>query len=629
MAGSTRQRRTGPKVSAVDLRSSSLFAGLAKPVLDELARSCGRRSLERGDVLWTVGDPADAVVVVLSGELEVWAAGPRHRLARIGPGGHVGEMGALLDEPRSATVSCARPAEVLTVPTVSFREVMTEDPAAAAHLTEVLTRRAMASARGERPTAPPVVAGVVAQGQTRGARLVAGVVAALGGELAPTSVLNVLPVDEAHTEDDDALDGVGQLSVRCDPSSPASLRAQVERILLASPAPRLLLVVFPADRLDLAAALCDTVVVLTETRDEPISIDSPAVRVLRVVNPHPRRAPVPGPINHSEPFVLRHEPALRDLPVAEAVRQVLAQPRLPSARTLGRLTRKLLGVSVGVALGGGAAFGIAHVGILQALEAAGLPVDVVAGTSMGSIIAIGHASGLSGDEMAEIADRIGNVRTTLSALDPTLGGAGLLSGRRLVSIFSPLIPISTFDELVEPCRVVAMDVETGEQVDIGTGPLDMAFRASCSIPLVFTPVKVDGRTLVDGAMINPVPVDVARQMGADIVVGLNVVPKLEPEVTSSISRVFKQANRFNPLARLGGLRDLPDLVDVLMSSLQVVQHELGTFKQLTADVAVDVPLARFTWIDFYRAGEIVAQGREAGAVAVDGLRAEMARRLEA
>jgi predicted acylesterase/phospholipase RssA len=381
-----------------------------------------------------------------------------------------------------------------------------------------------------------------------------------------------------------------------------------------------------------AGEACDAVVVVTSSVDEELPAVSGARSVHHVVNLHPRRSGAMGPCNATSPYVLRHEPASRPFagdPVGAARAIAALQPASHAARTLGRLTRKLLGVSVGIALGGGAAFGIAHVGILQALEEAGLPVDVVAGTSMGSIIAIAHAAGLSGDEMAAIAGRIGNVRTTLSVVDPTLSGAGLLNGRRLVRIFSPLLPIETFDELVTPCRVVAMDVETGERVDIGSGRLDHAFRASCSIPLVFTPVRDDeGRTLVDGGMIDPVPVDVARDMGADIVIGVNVVPKLERGVTTALSRVFKSVSRLNPLARFGGGgAGLPDLVDVLMNSLQVVEYELGEYKQLEAEVRVEVPLAEFTWIEFYRATEIIDRGREVGQVAVDGLRAELARRL--
>jgi NTE family protein len=158
-----------------------------------------------------------------------------------------------------------------------------------------------------------------------------------------------------------------------------------------------------------------------------------------------------------------------------------------------------------------------------------------------------------------------------------------------------------------------MDVETGERVDIGSGRLDEAFRASCSIPVVFKPVQVGTRTLVDGGMIDPVPTDVVRDMGADVVIAVNVVPQLRRGVSTALSRTFKRVNRLNPLSILSGTRDAPDIVDVFMNSLQTTEYELGHFKSLAADVLISVDMAEFTWIDFHRAQEIIERGREAGA----------------
>ena len=331
-------------------------------------------------------------------------------------------------------------------------------------------------------------------------------------------------------------------------------------------------------------------------------------------------------MNHCEPFVLPVEPLLEGADHAKSL-AVLSDSTLPLSRVLGRLTRKVMGTTVGIALGGGGAFGVAHVGVLRALTEAGIPIDLVGGTSMGSIIAIGFAAGIAPSDMRQIAGSIGNVRTALSAIDPSLSGTGLLSGRRLVSIFSPLLPCSSFDELELPCRVVAMDVETGERVDITAGRLDRAFRASCSIPVVFKPVREGGRTLVDGGMIDPVPADVVREMGADVVIAVNVVPHLKQGVSTAMSRAFRKVSRLNPLSYLSGARNMPDIVDVFMNSLQSTEHELGNFKSLSADVLVNVDMAEFTWIDFHRAVDIVERGRQAGELAAPRVRAAMEERL--
>jgi NTE family protein len=334
----------------------------------------------------------------------------------------------------------------------------------------------------------------------------------------------------------------------------------------------------------------------------------------------------PAPLNHCEPFVLPSEPALAAA-MSEGGPLPLADATVQATRVLQRLVRKLAGVTVGVAFGGGGAFGIAHVGVLQALAEASIPVDLVAGTSMGSIVAIGAAGGAQPLEMIEITKRMGNLRTSLSALDPSFSGTGLLSGRRMVSIFSPLMPIETFDDLALPCRVVAMDVETGARVDIAEGRIDTAFRASCSIPLIFNPVRLEGRTLVDGGMVDPVPADVVKDMGADIVIAINVVPELKPGTTTGISRAFKRINRLNPLSYVNGSRNMPDIVDVFMNSLQAIQFELGNFKSLVADVLINVDLAEFTWIDFHRGLDIIERGRVAGQAVVPDIRAAFDSRL--
>jgi NTE family protein len=130
-------------------------------------------------------------------------------------------------------------------------------------------------------------------------------------------------------------------------------------------------------------------------------------------------------------------------------------------------------------------------------------------------------------------------------------------------------------------------------------------------------------------MIDPVPTDVVREMGADVIIAVNVVPQLRRGVSTAISRTFKRVNRFNPLTYLSGIRNAPDIVDVFMNSLQTTEYELGHFKSLTADVLISVDMAEFTWIDFHRAPEIIDRGREAGERFSPAVRAVMENRLAA
>jgi len=624
------------------LRRTSLFGSYDEAALHDLAQRCTELTLAPGEVLWHAGDPGDLLVVVASGELEALGLGPGGKeelIGVIGPGECAGEMAVILDEPRSATVRCRRAAQLLSLGASDFRDVARDDPVALVKLSETVSRRAAAMARRHAPALAPIVVGVVADEGRPGAGLVAGALARICARITGGDTLVVRLQPDAGDPGGQtapapapwmsAAAGVGATD-RCEPAMPGTREAMVHLVddIVGAGATRFRVVVldFPGSApgaLALADAACHHVVHIVATPDEARADTD---RHIPVVNAfgfegtvHPNS--VPGG------FVLPVDAALRRRE-SDAAGDDRDSPAL---RVLGRLARRVLGCSVGIALGGGGAFGIAHVGVLLALEEAGVPIDLVAGTSMGSIVALGYALGIEPKAMLEIAGRIGNVRTALSALDPSLNGSGLLRGRRLVSIFAPFIPEDrpTFEHLDIPCTVVAMDVETGERVDIASGRLDEAFRASCSIPVAFTPVRLQDRVLVDGGMIDPVPADVALAMGANVVVAVNVVPQLHRGVTTGLSRSFQLVSNLNPFSHLGGGRYLPDIIDVFMNSLQAVQYELGTYKALQSDVLINVPLAEFTWIDFHRALDIVEQGRLAGEASATQVLDALASRLPA
>ena len=232
--------------------------------------------------------------------------------------------------------------------------------------------------------------------------------------------------------------------------------------------------------------------------------------------------------------------------------------------------------------------------------------------------------------MVDIAFRIGTKLTTLSALDFTIGRPGILSGRRLIRIFSPLLgSVKRFDQLQFPCRVVAADVESGECIWIGEGRLDTAFRASCSVPILWVPVRHDGRVLVDGGMVNPVPVDVLHEMGADVRIGVNVVPPLKKGVTNALTRIWRRVDALNPLSYLGDNRHLPNMLDIFMNTIQMLQHELGNFKAIAADVRIVPDLSDLTWVEFYKPRELIDRGAEAAEKALPEIRRVLAERRAA
>jgi NTE family protein len=173
---------------------------------------------------------------------------------------------------------------------------------------------------------------------------------------------------------------------------------------------------------------------------------------------------------------------------------------------------------VGLALCGGVAYGVAQIGVLKALEKAGIRVDCLAGTSAGAIIASAYASGLSIQRIEEIG-----VKTNwgeLFSFRPSR--KGLVSSGPIEEYIRKYLKVNTFEQLKKPLAVVATDICSGEEVIFTKGALDKAVRASCSIPGIYTPVEMEGRQLVDGGMAENVPVRALKSLGADVVIAVNL-----------------------------------------------------------------------------------------------------------
>ncbi|MDQ7033012.1 MAG: patatin-like phospholipase family protein, partial [Desulfonauticus sp.] len=178
---------------------------------------------------------------------------------------------------------------------------------------------------------------------------------------------------------------------------------------------------------------------------------------------------------------------------------------------------------IGLALGSGAARGISHIGVLKILEQHKIPIDIVTGTSMGAFIGGAYASGLKVSVMEEIALNI-NWKLTAKMFSPTISFSGFVDGRRIKEFLETVIGNRNIEELDRKFVCIATDILTGEEIVIDQGSLVDAIRASISIPAIFTPVYHRNRFLVDGGVVNPVPVDTARKAGADIVIAVNVIP---------------------------------------------------------------------------------------------------------
>lgn len=184
--------------------------------------------------------------------------------------------------------------------------------------------------------------------------------------------------------------------------------------------------------------------------------------------------------------------------------------------------------TIGLALGAGAAKGFAHIGVLDALEKAGLRIDMIAGSSMGAIIGGGYAAGMGVEELSEVA-LTSDWLDVLTLIDPVIPTRGFIDGQRITAFLNELYRNQSIEDLTIPFAATTVDILNGDLYVLNEGNLANAVRASSSIPIIFNPMAHNDQVLVDGGMIDPVPIDVVRSMGADYIIAVNVLALPEQE----------------------------------------------------------------------------------------------------
>ena len=267
---------------------------------------------------------------------------------------------------------------------------------------------------------------------------------------------------------------------------------------------------------------------------------------------------------------------------------------------------------LGLALGSGAARGLAHIGVLEVLEKEGITIDMLAGSSAGALVGALYAQGKDISQIKNLAIDLGSKRFAL-LVDPALPKTGLIKGRRIKEVLKSIIGGDIgFCDLKIPLACVATDIVTGEEVVIDQGSVLEGVRASISIPVIFTVVKWKGRYLVDGGLVNPVPVSVLKKMGADIVIAVNVIPDIR--------------DRMCPRGKYGveGFKE-PNIFNVIMQTIHIAAYQSLKLSLSEADVMIEPQMASIGYFDFHRTQECILQGELAAQESI----IEIRRQLEA
>lgn len=503
----------------------SFLSSLPDEERAQLLAHCSRARFPAGAAVIQQGDVGAGVYVVLTGSAEVVVAGPAgepRELAVVGPGDLLGEVALFSGQPASSTVRALTDVEALAVDGGAAVEAARELPWLYRRLGAVVADRLVRTQRqllavpagrvvvlrdAGAPPRLPMALGASVAWHTRAPVLVV-LAAGAGGSAddVPVASGGEALAALAATSGPPGASRVVRLAETCSTAEvAAAVRRAVELV------PTVLLVLPP--HLDVAVGA-----------DLDVPLAPPAAGRQGPAVVAWARAAAPGCVPVREP----QGDELTDVSAGRI------GARGPAGADLGRAARWLLRSRVGLALGSGSARGFAHVGVLRTLARAGVPVDAVAGTSIGAAVAALHALGNAPEHIAETLTQAGRL-----AMRPLGTGRSLLSIAGLRKLIERESAGRRFESLPVPLAVVAADVDTGEEIVFRRGTVAPAVLASLAIPGVYPPQHVAGRRLIDGAFVDPVPVRVAASLGADRVIAVRLAARppagnVEPE--SAVTR---------------------------------------------------------------------------------------------
>jgi predicted acylesterase/phospholipase RssA/CRP-like cAMP-binding protein len=562
--------------------SVPLFAGLDTHAREALARAARRRAIPAGHTLHSPAQPIESVYVIESGLLSVSIPDEQGAIevARLGPGEYCGELSLVRHTHSGAVVRALADSTVWEIPHHVLEEAAEASPVMLRALAAVLAERLSdTNRRLKRLRARGRLVVCLSAGETVWASAVVARVAESASRLLarPAHLLDLTAGDDAAPPSPDAIDALLAshplvILHATEDSAFAAWSVAADRVLMLMPERE-------AERTGRARPVRGCEVVLL--RDGPAPGSEGDLRRAAAALGAPVLRIVPG----GRFALAATPPAARD-----------AEPW----RSVDWLARHLLGRKVGLALGAGGAKGYAHLGVIQALREAGVPLDVVAGSSIGAPLAAGAAIAMPVDEIRHHMDDLFRQLARFR-----LPWRSVWSNEPLTRGFQRLAGARRFEDLAVPLSIVAADIDRREQYVFRDGPIAAAILASTAIPAVFPPVEVGGRRLVDGAVLNPVPVDALTAAGADIVIGV----RLNPPADSTDPRPGWRA------------RIRPPIVETILRAFDLMQWKIGAEGAARADVTIEPLFFGATGLrEFGRGDEFIEAGRRAVEDALPRLR---------
>jgi NTE family protein len=528
------------------------FRSLPHEALLAISEKLKKVHFEHGEVVFFENSLGDAMYLIESGQVKVSLNAddaPQEKVINfLGPGNFFGEMALLLDQRRSATVTVTIDADLWMLRKADMDELLVDHPEIALQITRELSRR---------------LSDVVTEVKQRpGYRLVA-----VFGRESWRLAEQVYRITDQRVV---LLDATGR-----DLAAQAGSDWQSQKLVILE-------------------AMAD---ISSETLVETLSILADGYDWVLIALPSEYNDVNAKALRLTEAVVLLDEPEAAWM-TTSADGPIFYSDR--SHYQISRTARKITHRLVGLALSSGGARGIAHIGVLQALEAANIPIDMIAGTSAGSLFGGLYACGKSVADLIGFATSLTRIIEFKSGLwDPKLRlpWDGLIKGNATLKFLDRQFDSATFADTKIPLYVVAADVLSGEEVVFKEGPVAEAVRASIGMIGIFSPYQLDGHHLIDGGAVNPVPASVLAENGANIIIASSVIPSIEEE------RVRGQA-----AARRN---ERTNFLGVLSNMMAIMEREIVKTRMNPVDILIRPRVEIYTAMDYDRAEDFIQLGIEA------------------
>jgi len=641
------------------LENVQLLATLGQELMKSLAERAEFVAVKKGELVVRENDPGDAFYVIVSGRLQAFTklpSGLERVFVTYCNGDSFGEMPLLSGETHWANVRAANDSVLLKIPREDFSAVVNRDPRVAIGFSRRLGLR-IKELREERHRAKDstiiaLYSAVPGAGKTL---LATNLVACLAHETASRVLLLDFSgrqpgqplgnCERLGSSNGSALDGLAARSpLGYDRMNLQLLGDEKEIHLIAPLFGRLVkhydyvLVELPneASASTMECLLqADQIYVIARNEDEHLyktrqllqelhdrspnrTIQAKAKVILTAVSetPTPMVADAEHRVGQEISYLLRWIPNSQRMETIDGMPYVLNQPMAPYSLVVRRIAREMSNSLVGLALGSGAARGLAHIGVIRVLEREGIAIDIVSGSSMGSLIAAAWAVGKSADEMEEIAKQVRGRRAFLKLLDPMFPGAGFIRGIKVQNFLHTIVDDLTFADTLMPLKIVASDLNTMEEIVFEQGKLIDAIRASISIPGVFRPVSSNGHTLIDGGITDPVPVDILARAGVSKIIAVNTIPNVDEMKQRERNRYELSSATTNSkkatMHETGPVVETPtSIINIYMRSMHAMQSRMAEDACSNADVVLRPIMTEGAWYDFYHPERYIRCGEQA------------------